>query len=100
MPSRIKRMFVLMMENRSYDNIFGFSDLRGWTPDGQATSADGLLGKPVVTNRDATGQLYTMGQGAPFCLNFDPGHEYSDVLAQMYGPNSVSHLDCENDSAT
>lgn len=99
MPPEIKRMFVLMMENRSYDNIFGFSDLRGWTPDGKATSADGLLGKPVVTNKDASGQLYSMGQGAPFCLNFDPGHEYSDVLAQMCGPNSVSLPDCVNDSA-
>jgi phospholipase C len=99
MPPKIKRMFVLMMENRSYDNIFGFSDFSGWTPDGRATKADGLLGKPPVTNKDASGHLYTMGQGAPFCLNFDPGHEFSDVLAQACGPNSVSLLDCANDSA-
>lgn len=99
MPPQIKRMFVLMMENRSYDNIFGFSDLRGWTPGGQATSADGLLGKSAFTNSDASGRIYTMGQGAPFNLDFDPGHEFSDVLAQMCGPNSVSQSDCVNDSA-
>lgn len=99
MPPNIKRLFVLMMENRSYDNLFGYSDFSGWTPDDVATKADGLLGKPPITNADASGQLYTVGPGASFRLKYDPGHEFSDVLAQTCGPNSVSVNDCRNDAA-
>lgn len=82
---QIKKMFVLMMENRSYDNIFGWSDLRGWTPQGTATVADGLLGKPTFNIGDAHGRSYPVAQGAPFRLTFDPGHEFTDTLVQLCG---------------
>lgn len=99
MPPQIKRMFVLMMENRSYDNIFGYSDFSGWTPAGAATKANGLLGKPPMTNKDASGQPHAVAAGAPFRLKFDPGHEFSDVLAQAYGVGSVSPYECTSDTA-
>lgn len=83
--SAIKKLFVLMLENRSYDNLLGWSDLRGWQPDGSATQADGLLGKPLYTNADCAGKPHPVGQGAPFRLAFDPGHEFSDVLLQLCG---------------
>jgi Phospholipase C len=90
---------VLMLENRSYDNIFGWSDIRGWTPDGSPTQAEGLLGKPEFVNRDRRGIPYTVGVGASFQLTFDPGHEFSDVLLQLCGPTSVSAANCLADSA-
>ncbi|GAB3629327.1 phosphoesterase [Pandoraea terrae] len=96
----IQRLFVLMLENRSYDNIFGWSDLQGWTPDGTPTRADGLLGKPPIVNVDGNGHAYSVGQGAPFRLNFDPGHEFSDVLAQMCGAGVVPSLSCVRDDFT
>jgi phospholipase C len=83
---QIKKLFVLMMENRSYDNIFGWSNLRGWTPQGTATAADGLLGRPTFNITDAHGHTYPVAQGAPFRLAFDPGHEFTDTLVQLCGP--------------
>jgi phospholipase C len=84
--NKIKRLFVLMLENRSYDNLFGWSDFRGWTPDGVATQADGLLGKPQAGNVDGTGHVHVVAPGAQYRLAFDPGHEFSDTLLQMCGP--------------
>lgn len=89
---KIKRLFVLMLENRSYDNLFGWSDFRGWTPDGTATQADGLVGKPQFTNTYG-GNVYVVAPGAPFRLAFDPGHEFSDTLVQLCGPvNAPAYL--------
>lgn len=89
----IKKMFVLMLENRSYDNVFGWSDLRGWTPDGTATQADGLVGKPPLRNADGDSNSYTVAPGAPFQLNYDPGHEFTDTLVQLCGAaNAQAYL--------
>ena len=82
---QITKLFVLVMENRSYDNLLGWSDLRGWTPAGAATVADGLVGKPVFNVADAHGRSYPVVQGAPFRLAFDPGHEFTDTLVQLCG---------------
>lgn len=85
--ANVKKMFVLMLENRSYDNIFGWSDLRGWAPDGTPTQADGLINKPPFSNAGSSGTLYPVGQGAPFRLHFDPGHEFTDALVQLAAPS-------------
>jgi phospholipase C len=85
----IKKLFVLMLENRSYDNLFGWSDLRGWTPGGLATRADGLVGKPAFHNTDGNRQPYAVTPGAPFRLTFDPGHEFSDTLVQLCGEDNA-----------
>ncbi|RKP53777.1 phospholipase [Pararobbsia silviterrae] len=82
-------MFVLMMENRSYDNLLGWSDLRGWTPSGVATVADGLVGKPTIHVSDTHGRPYPVVQGAPFRLAFDPGHEFTDTLVQLCGADQA-----------
>lgn len=95
----INKVFVLMLENRSYDNVFGWSDLKGFTPEGAATQADGLVGKPLFTNRDRSGNSHTVGAGAQFQLPFDPAHEFSDVLLALCGANAVSTADCINDTA-
>ncbi|NML35092.1 phospholipase [Paraburkholderia sp. G-4-1-8] len=82
-------MFVLMLENRSYDNLFGWSDLRGWTPDGVPTQADGLVGKAQFGNVDTNGHVRPIAPGAQYRLGFDPGHEFSDTLVQMCGPTNA-----------
>ncbi|CAM2142045.1 phospholipase C [Pararobbsia alpina] len=89
----IKKLFVLMLENRSYDNIFGWSDISGWTPDGTATQADGLLGKVAISNTDANHNAYAVGPGAMFRMPYDPGHEFTDTLVQLCGPvNAAAYL--------
>jgi len=93
-------MFVLMLENRSYDNVFGWSDLRGWTPGGAPAQADGLAGKPPYTNSGANGVVYPVGQGAPFRLAFDPGHEFTDTLVQLAAPSeSRGFATCARDDS-
>lgn len=82
---KIKRLFVLMMENHSYDHLLGWCDLRGWTPAGVATQADGLVGKPIFANYDGNNMPHPVGQGAAYGLASDPGHEFSDVLLQLCG---------------
>ncbi|ALF86439.1 MULTISPECIES: alkaline phosphatase family protein [Ralstonia solanacearum species complex] len=81
----IRRLFVLMLENRSYDNIFGWSDLQGLTPDGVPTRADGLSGKPQFVNIGVNGNACSVDKDAPYQLNVDLGHEFLDVLVQMSG---------------
>ena len=96
----IKKLLDLMLENRCYDNVFGWSDLRGWMPDGRPTQADGLLGKPPFANTGAKGAVYAVGQGAPFRLSFDPGHEFTDVLVQLATPgDSLAFAACVRDES-
>ncbi len=79
----IKHLFVLMLENRSFDHMLGFADLQG--PDavsGQQVHAEDLIaiGKSPTDVPKAALKIY-----APF----GPGHEFSDVLLQLCGPNAA-----------
>jgi phospholipase C len=79
---RIKHIFVLMLENRSYDHLLGFADLSG--PDasnGEPTKADGLTGKEFNTYQ---GVKYDVVRGAPD-VTVAPGHEFADALEQLCG---------------
>lgn len=62
------RVFVLMLENRSFDHMFGFAGLRGVDQDGNDTTADGQAPSAGV---------------APFAVPADPPHEFDDVLMQL-----------------
>ena len=47
---RIKHLFVLMLENRSYDHLLGWADIQGTdAANGQPTTADGLDKAPSST---------------------------------------------------
>jgi phospholipase C len=87
----IAHFFVLMLENRSFDHVFGFSPVRG---------ADAVTGQPTTIDRpdpavnintdtqSKTG--YPVHNGADFSfegLDLDPGHEFPDVQQQLTGPN-------------
>jgi phospholipase C len=78
----IRHVFVLMMENRSFDHIFGFSGITGRSSlDEQMTELDGLLQNGFGTTR-----------GAPFSLvgtAGDVGHEFLDVLEQLCGSAAI-----------
>ena len=82
--SDIQHVFVLMLENRSYDSVFGWSNLTGTTPTGEATTANGLPAASIV-NFGRTGTSYQLGKGAPYALGFDPGHEFTDACVQLCG---------------
>lgn len=71
--SKITHVFVVMLENRSFENMFAWSWIPGiWVPQewnyyqGQAYASD-------------------PNQGAPLRMSTDPGHEFLDVLQQLTG---------------
>ncbi len=82
----IDNVFVLMLENHSFENVFGQSDIAGITraPPGTTNSFDSRNyanspAPPIV-------QSYPVGPNAPFAMPTDPGHEWLDTLEQLLGP--------------
>lgn len=69
----IQHVFVLMLENRSFDHLFGLSGIPGIVA---ATSG----------NANAYGSTdYPFGRDAPDQMPTDPGHEFTDVIEQLCG---------------
>ena len=84
--SQIQHVFVLMLENRSFDHMLGFSGLTGTdAASGAPTKIDGLVGSESNT---FNGQPFLVSQGAPDRMPADPGHEFASVLLQLCGPGA------------
>src|SRR5262245_21331810 len=82
-PSKIKHVFVLMLENRSFDHMLGFSGITGADAQtGQPTSIDGLTGNE---SNSFNGITYKVFRGAPDVAAHDPGHGFPSVLEQLCG---------------
>jgi phospholipase C len=88
---RIKHVFVLMLENRSFDHMLGFAGLSGTdAATGQPTSVDGLdasvqPGQPDVSRFNTfEGQQFFPKRGAPD-VGAAPGHDFGPVLEQLCG---------------
>jgi phospholipase C len=71
--SPIQHVFVLMLENHSFDNMLALSGIPGIDA---ATPAD--------TNSWA-GTPYPVAGNAPGSMPTDPGHEFCDVVQQLCG---------------
>lgn len=67
----IKHVFVLMLENHSFDNMLAMSGIPGIT--GATTSNRNIY----------NGTNYYVQKGAPSSMSTDPGHEFLDVLQQL-----------------
>ena len=79
----LTHIFVLMLENRSFDHLLGYSGLAGIDAvTGMRTTIDGLTGKEANTYR---GQPYGVARPAPETMSVDPGHEFLDVVKQLCG---------------
>jgi phospholipase C len=74
----LKNIVLLMMENRSFDHMLGFSQSAVWP-------IDGLKGDE--TNSDSAGGAAQVSNDVGFAGDFtpDPGHAGFDVLTQLYG---------------
>ena len=85
--SKIKHVFVLMLENRSFDHMLGFSGITGTdAATGQPTSIDGLKG---AESNSYNGVTYTVVRGAPDRVPHDPPHSFPGVLQQLCGEGAV-----------
>lgn len=83
MAVKIKHVFVLMLENRSYDHMLGYSPIEG---------TDAVTGKHTQSNRLSgaetntfNGTPYSVSHDAGYIVPADPGHEFPDVLTQLSG---------------
>jgi phospholipase C len=71
----LTNVFVLMLENHSFDNVFALSGISNIDA---ATSAD---------SNTYNSTPYPVAPGAPSGMPTDPGHEFTDVVTQLAGAN-------------
>jgi len=73
----IKNVFVLMLENHSFDNIFAMSGIQ-------------CINAATVQDWNSYhGEKYHVQDGAPPFMTTDPGHEFKDVLEQLCGADAA-----------
>ncbi|WP_211339708.1 alkaline phosphatase family protein [Mucilaginibacter gracilis] len=79
----IDHVFVLMLENHSFDHLLGFSGILGRDAEtGNPTAVDGLTGGESNSYLDVT---YPVKKGADYSMPVDPGHEFVDTCLQLTG---------------
>jgi phospholipase C len=92
-PPRIQHVFVLTLENRSFDHMFGFSGIEGVDPSGAPTVFNAGFDPAVCTNVDpTTGLTVPVSAPADFALkgiDADPGHEFENTLTALCGEDAV-----------
>ena len=70
----IQHVFVLMLENRSFDHMLGFSALSGLDAvSGELTLMNGLKGDE---SNIFDGKIYTVSPTADYAMQADPGHDF------------------------
>lgn len=79
----LTNVFVLMLENHSFDNIFAMSGIPGIQA---GTVRDSNSCTPPGSSTPTT---YRVQDGAPPCMTTDPGHEFKDVLEQLCGADAA-----------
>jgi hypothetical protein len=87
--SALKHIFVLMLENRSFDHMLGHSGITGTDAEtGQPTTIDGLTG---TESNSFHGITYPVTADAPYKLRYDPGHSFDAQLIQLCGYNDENN---------
>src|SRR5881394_2060976 len=83
--SKITNVFVLALENRSFDHMLGFSGITGTdAATRQPTTIEGLNGSESNKNKAGT-RTYTVTTGAADRMDPGPGHGFMNVLEQLCG---------------
>lgn len=86
---RIEHVFVLMLENRSFDHMLGFSGIVGVDPDGHPTVFNVGFDPAVTSNvNPVTMAPVNVATPADFQLkdiDADPGHEFEETLVSLCG---------------
>jgi phospholipase C len=81
-PNRVEHVFLLMLENRSFDHMLGYS---GITDAKTGKRANTLSGGEV---NYYNGKEFRVSNTAPFKMGYDPGHEFEDTYEQLLGQNA------------
>ena len=75
--SSITHVFVVMLENHSFDNMLAMSDIPGI----RAATTDDF--------NTYAGERYPVRRGAPPSMSTDPGHELLDTVQQLAGQDAT-----------
>jgi phospholipase C len=79
-------VFVLMLENRSFDHMLGHSAITGTDADsGGPTTTDGIQGQ----SNSFQDQVYQAVPGAALSMPVDPSHEFLNVVVQLGGQGAT-----------
>jgi phospholipase C len=83
----IRHLIVLMLENRSFDHMFGFLKIDQPAMPGDAI--DGVTG--TESNLDARGNDIVVSMDAKYAGDYrvDPGHHFPDVTQQLFEKDDV-----------
>ncbi len=81
LADRIRHVFVLVLENRSFDHLLGAST-GTVDDDGRIVPGVGVDGPTDQANVHG-GATFPVRAGAPFVMPADPPHEFCDVLLQL-----------------
>ncbi len=74
---KVEHIFVLMLENRSFDHMLG------WLDHPKKDDLDGL--KPSMSNPDNSGRQYPVTRRAGDSIEEGPGHKIKDAMEQLFG---------------
>src|ERR1700674_1365350 len=89
----IKHVFVLMLENRAFDHMLGFSGIEGTdATTGEPTSLEDLVGNPHSNVDPTTGLPVSAQTPADFKIfppDVDPNHEFKDACVQLCGAGAT-----------
>jgi phospholipase C len=89
---KIEHFFILMLENRSYDHIFGLSNISGNdSVTGQLKTANGV--DPLAhsnINTDTLEKVFVKSPAEFFLkdIDKDPGHSFGNTLDQLCGKDA------------
>ena len=90
MAGAIEHVFVLMLENRAFDHMLGFSKIAGTDADPEKKNAKTQIeGLPAGASNTYNGVPYPAVGPAPCVMPADPGHEFENVLMQLCGPGAA-----------
>ena len=79
----VQHIFVLMLENRAFDHMLGFSGIAGRDAEtGGTTQVNALTGSE---SNVFDGLTYRVSKPADLVMPLDPGHEFTNVLEQLCG---------------
>jgi len=97
---KIDHVFVLMLENRSFDHMLGFSEIKGGVdPLGDPTYFNAGFSSALSNVDPADGSNVTVRTPADYFLkgvDEDPGHEFKETLVSLcwqYGDTSLPDYD-------
>jgi len=98
--ARYDHVFVLMLENRAFDHMFGFSGITGVDPKGNLTTFNDGFNTGLSNIDPVTNISVAVSEPADFNLakipnadgtkgDADPGHELPDTVVQLCGEGAV-----------